>query len=560
MAERDGGRSAMTRRGLFQRALALGAVGVGADLLAACTAQVPPAASGAATAAASAAKSRVPSGQLRVAIPLGAGNELGLPSLGSPSNKPHWDLFYDYLLKVDPKSGQLQPGLASAWQMSPDGKTWTFKLRENVPFHKDQGLFSADDVKFTLETIVAAAKVTVIANQNTLRDKLDGVTVTDPQTVVVQLKEPWPGFGYHVANYGITGTVMTSKKYVGSVGIDKAAQDIVGTGPFEYVGRSNGAWMKGRAFAKYWGTPPGVAEVTLNWIPEESTRLASLLAGENEITTLPRSLMSAPLKQGFKKVSTPVGAITVYMILGGQYPGQPTYDPSFPWNKAEVRQALNLAINRDEIRSKIFGGDGEPLGVSMYPPGMPGYKPDWKPRPFDPTKAKQLLAQGGSPNGFEADAWSFLLSGVPEMMDMTEAVTNYWKAIGVRMNIKAQPLANINPLNTAYKTTGIAYPMRIIPVTTYDVITQFPVFLFPGAAHHHQWQDPDIEKLAVSTFAQDTDQRVKTMQSIFQREYDEYRTVPIISLPVSYVANARVEEWDLQDTYGLDLHTVRLKS
>src|SRR5262249_36900642 len=147
--------------------------------------------------------------------------------------------------------------------------------------------------------------------------------VPDPLTATIHLNKPWPGLGDHLADKGLPATVMVSKKYVESVGEQAAGRDLVGTGPFEYTSRIPGTSISGKALSQYWGTPPGVADVTLKFVPEDATRLAGLRAGEMDIIALPRALMDGPVREGYTKVSTPVGQVVIWMNLGGQQPSAP---------------------------------------------------------------------------------------------------------------------------------------------------------------------------------------------------------------------------------------------
>jgi peptide/nickel transport system substrate-binding protein len=544
-------RGQLTRRSFLGRAAVLG-VGASASLpfLEACANSATNVVTGKA------------SGHVTMAIPSGGfvSDANSLPNRASANEKPFLDLFYDYLLHTDLKTGQWQPGLATGWQTSADGMTWTFKLRPNVQWHKGNGTFSADDVKYTIDSITAATKTRNLTSQNILAAKVSRVEVIDPLTVAVHLTSPWPTLGDHLSNRGNLGTIMGCKKYIESVGEQTADVEIVGTGPFQYTSRVPSSQINGEVFSKYWGTPAGVAQVTLNLVPEDATRLAQLTSGEAQIVDIPRSLVASVTRSGYHRVAAAHGSTVVWFCMGGQ--SGPSYKPDNPFANQMVRQALNLAVNRDEIRKKIYSGDGSLGAVSMFSPALPGYDSgSWKARPFDPTQAKQLLSAAGYPNGFDMTLYSYQLTHAPELPDLAQAVATYWKSIGVRVNLKAGDIVSgPTALAAAHKLAGVCFPIKISVNTAYDVAGQFPTFFSPPV-QYNQWGigDPQIQGLVTKALNSDTPtERTATMRRVFQAEYESYATIPIISYPVAYVASSKVAAWDLEDVYGCDLNTVRL--
>jgi peptide/nickel transport system substrate-binding protein len=152
------------------------------------------------------------------------------------------------------------------------------------------------------------------------------------------------------------------------------------------------------------------------------------------------------------------------------------------------------------------------------------------------------------------------MSSVPEMPNLAQAVATYWQAIGVTS--KLQPI-DFNTHRAEYiarKVAGMAYPMRSTPETFYDVKGLMSTF-HQTTTGGYAYEDAEQDKLINQLYAEpDLDKQAEIARRIYDRQYTEYRIVPIINKPISYATGPRVAEWDLQGLYSIDVHKVRLKS
>ncbi len=328
---------------------------------------------------------------------------------------------HDALVKPMP-GGINTPSLAESWSQSRDGLSYEFVLRKGPKFHNGDPV-TAEDVKFSFERYRgAAAKL--------LKEKVAAVEVVDPQRVRFRLREPWPDF---MTFYGTSATGagwVVPKKYVETVGDEGFKKAPVGAGPYRFASFKPGVELVLEAFEGYWRKVPTVKQIVLRSIPEEATRAAALKKGEVDITYL----LTGPIAEEIKR--TP-GLRLPGPLLDGvfwlDFPDQ--WDPKSPWHDKRVRQAASFAIDRAAVNQ------AETLGLSRLTgsiiPRNFEYALPIEPPPYDPKKAKQLLAAAGYPNGFDAgDFYPF-----PPYDAMGEALAGYLQSIGIRSRIKTMERA-----------------------------------------------------------------------------------------------------------------------
>ena len=279
--------------------------------------------------------------------------------------------------------GRLIPGLATAWRAI-DASTWQFDLRPNVKFH-DGRPFTSADVKFTLDYILAPdstygtkARISQIAS----------VEAPDERTILIKTKGPFPT----LAN-GLSDIPMEPKHYVEAVGRAGMTAKPMGTGPFRFKRWIPGDRYELTAFSDYWGGRPSVEELVLRQIPEGSTRVAALLAGEIQIAEeLPVDLLERVQKTRNTEVADVES--TVGLLL--------TFDTrKKPFDDPRVRLALNYAVDKEKILKRLLLDRGTLLQGQPITSNTFGFNPNVKAIPYDPAKAKALLAEAGYAKGFE---------------------------------------------------------------------------------------------------------------------------------------------------------------
>ena len=270
--------------------------------------------------------------------------------------------------------GKLVPRLAISWTPeSPD--TWRFRLREGVKFH-DGKPFSADDVKFTLDYIIAPKS---LYGTKARISRIDNVTVVDGSTIVIKTKGPFP-----TLLNGLTNIPIEPKHYVESAGRSGMTAAPMGTGPFKLARWVPGDRVEFTANPIYWGGKPQIERLVIRQVPEGSTRVATLLAREVAISEeLPIDLLSTVDKSrdaAVVSVESTVGLLLTFDTRKG------------PLADRRVRLAMNLAIDKQAILDRLLLGRGTLLQGQMLTSNTFGFNPDLKPFPYDPKRAKALLA------------------------------------------------------------------------------------------------------------------------------------------------------------------------
>jgi peptide/nickel transport system substrate-binding protein len=324
---------------------------------------------------------------------------------------------HDALVKPMPGNA-MTPSLAESWNASKDGLSYEFVLRKGVKFHNGD-VMTAEDVKFSFERYRGASATD-------LKAKVARVEALDPHRVRFTLKRPWPDFMTFYATPATGAAWIVPKKYVEKVGEDGFKKAPVGAGPYRFVSFKPGVELTLEAFDGYWRKTPNVKTLVFRVIPDESTRLAALKRGEVDIAYSITGPLAEELKRTPGLTLTPTFfPFTIWIVFTEQW------DPKSPWHDRRVRLAANLAIDRQSINQAAYLGYSK-LAHSFVPQGMEYF---WAPPPYayDAMRAKQLLAEAGYPNGF--DAGDFSAEAVYGAA-IGEPVVNYLQAVGIRLKLR----------------------------------------------------------------------------------------------------------------------------
>ncbi len=375
-----------------------------------------------------------PEGSLTVALST-LEAETFLPWNGGGGRTPYLELIYEYLVYVDPETEEPQPGLATSWEMSDDGMSWTFEIREGVPFHEDWGEVTAEDVAYSIEKIMSEESIAGPAGS--MRRIIESVEAVDTYTAVVHMLAPFPELvrGYLTdANQ----TVIVCKEYVESVGEEEANLHPIGTGAYTLAEEHQQAQpivLKAvEGVENHWRVSPEFETITFLNVPEEATRVAMLLAGEVDLAPISYdSIETIEAAGGLHVESVPRNWSPLIRFGGIMDPEvDPTrYNAEVPWNDVRVRQAMNYAVDKEAIAEEIFHGQAEPGGSSM--PVPPFFEVE--PYPYDPDMATQLLEDAGYAEGFPITLKTFTTNPGAELPLIGEAVALYWEAIGLDVTI-----------------------------------------------------------------------------------------------------------------------------
>src|SRR5882672_6006683 len=282
----------------------------------------------------------------------------------------------EFLVGIDRRTGAYIPELAEQWEMAPDGKTWTITLRQGIKFHDNWGEFTAKDVRHAVFLITQPESVQSdastwrtlmgIAKKDTSEDVAkkvqQGVDIIDDYKVVFRLKQAVPEFVETIS--ANTDLVIESKARWDAGGKELYGQKVVGTGPFEFVERKVSSYVLYKRVENHWRKTPEVKELEFRWVPEGVTRLATLLAEEVHISDVDRALQADAVAKGMKISSSTLHAMEHYWSFGGLYFATPEkLDTKLPFTNKRVRQAMNMAINRQAIAQSLLGGKVEPVRI-----------------------------------------------------------------------------------------------------------------------------------------------------------------------------------------------------
>jgi peptide/nickel transport system substrate-binding protein len=329
---------------------------------------------------------------------------------------PFWILtaMHDALVKPMP-GNSMTPSLAESWTLSPDNKTYEFKLRAGLKFHNGDP-FTAEDVKFSFERSKGA---------RILKEKVREVEIAGPHRVRFHLHEPWPDFMSFYGTFVTGAGWIVPKKYVEQVGPDGFKRAPVGLGPYKFVSHTPGIELVMEANEQYWRKVPSVKRLVFKSVPESTTRVAMLKRGEVDIAYLLDVPQAQELKRDPNLKLAFSGGIAVFFL---DFLEQ--WDPKSPWHDKRVRLAASLAIDRQALSDAETLGASKPAG-NFIPKGFEFALPLEPPR-YDPERAKKLLAEAGYPNGFDAGE----LHQLPPYFSLGEGIVNYLQAVGIRMRMR----------------------------------------------------------------------------------------------------------------------------
>jgi peptide/nickel transport system substrate-binding protein len=423
---------------------------------------------------------------------------------------------------VKPMPGNINtPSLAESWTQSKDGLTYEFVLRKGVKFHNGEPVTAAD-VKFSFERYRGAgAKL--------LKERVREVQIVDPGRVRFVLKDPWPDF---MTFYGTSATGsgwIVPKAYVEKVGEDGFKRAPIGAGPYRFVSFDPGVELVMEANEGYWRKVPNVKRLVYRSMAEETTRAAALKKGEVDIAYLLTGPVAEDIQRtpGFKLVAPRESQGTFWLDLPDQW------DPKSPWHDRRVRQAASHAIDRQALNQAETLGFSKPTG-SLIPRALE-FSRFFEPDPFDPVRAKRLLAEAGYPNGFDAGEfypW-------PPYFSMGEALAQYLGAVGIRTRIRTMERA---AMTTAWRERKLKNVIVGITGAGGNAATRLDAYVSKNGIYTSGVM-PDVEDL-FQRQARETDvkKREALIHQIQQILRDRLTHVPIYELAFIWGVGPRVEE------------------
>lgn len=394
-----------------------------------------------------------PSGEKTAVAP--AGKTLVYCSEGSPEgfdpaqytggttfDAVSWTMF-NTLAQFKRGETTVEPGLAESWDVSKDGKTYTLHLRKGVKFHttdyfKPTREFNADDVVFSFQRMInkdfafnkAYPAEFPYASDMALPDNIASVVKVDDNTVKMTLKDIDAAF---IQNIAMPFAVIQSAEYAAQLEKAGKASEInvlpVGTGPFVFKSYQKDTQIRYVKNPDYWAKDDvKIDNLVFSITKDSSVRAQKVQAGECNVSAYPKTAeIDAAKKSGKVTVMDQPGFNVGYLGYNVE---------KGPLAKLEVRQALDMAINKDAILQAVYQSAGT-KATNPMPPTQWSYNPNLKDAPYDPEKAKELLKKAGIPADYSLNLWAMPVQRPynPNAKLMAEMVQADWAKVGVKANI-----------------------------------------------------------------------------------------------------------------------------
>ncbi|MFY0633418.1 MAG: ABC transporter substrate-binding protein [Vannielia sp.] len=457
---------------------------------------------------------------------------------------------YEGLTRYKPGTLEVAPGLAESWEVSEDGTEYTFKLRSGVTFH-DGTPFNAEAVKFNFDRMLKEDHPFHNTGPFPLAfffSSVEETTAVDDTTVKFKLSAPYAPF---LSNLAYPTGLMVSPAAVEAGGADFGRAP-VGTGPFKFVEwRANEAVVIDK-YEDYWGEPAGAQAVVFRPIEDANTRVAEMIAGGIDMMVeVPPTALSQFQGDEFNVVEQ-AGPHVWFLILNAK---------EGPMADKKVRQAVNYAINKEAIVNDVLEGTAD-VAAGPTPPAFAwAYNDELSPYPYDPEKAKALLAEAGA----EGASLTFYVteggSGMLDPVAMGTAIQADLAAVGLDVKIETYEwntfLGNVNPgLEGKADMAEMAW-MTNDPDTLPYLALRTDAWPDKGGFNSGYYSNPKVDELLESArTAVDQEERAalyKEMQTIVQ---DDAPWVFIANWKQNAVTNDRVENFSLEPSFLLQLEKV----
>jgi peptide/nickel transport system substrate-binding protein len=477
------------------------------------------------------------------------------------------------------EKGEMIPGVASDWSISEDGLTWTVTVRDGVQFH-DGSPLTAEDVlwtwnhEFGLESI-PYSKSTTGQSQAQVTERIEQTGPNQVSVVMTQIDSSFPVGMIAEAGPNAIGHILPKRATLHDEAEEAAYdQNPIGAGPLRLTRHVQAEVMEFERFDDFYYQPENglpedrrvkIESWALRLVPEEATRVAALRAGEADI--VPASLASREQVEagGGRLIFGPEG-VYVRARLDGCW-----HDSELPCGDKRVRQALDYAINKEIIRDQLYGGPEvfQAKGWAHVTPGALGYSPELDPFPFDPDKARQLLAEAGyktpeNPSGKDfgkliVNTW--VSTSMPYLPEGAQIAADSWRReLGIDAEVRVGDEASINAARRDGALAG--------QVTWRDNEARLDGSSISRSSYGTPEQtdrlsnDPELHTLVKSTLGViDQAERPLALNRLYLRLREETHELGIGYVNIPWAVGPRVKTWQpfAFSFYPSGMHTITLE-
>ena len=422
--------------------------------------------------------------------------------------------------------GSVVPGLAESWEISDDGLTYTFKLRDGVTFH-DGTTMDAEDVKFSLDRINAEDSANA---QKALYAAISEVNVIDALTVEVKLSEPNGNMLFNLA-WGDAVIVAPES-------IENIKQTPIGTGAFKFDSWTQGDKVELSKNPDYWGTPAKLDKATFKFISDPTAAFAAMMAEDVDVFSNFPAPENLPQFEADPRFQVLIGSTEGETILS-------INNKMAPFDNVKVREAVAHAIDRQAIIDGAMFGYGTPIGTH-FAPHNPAYVDLTGLSNFDPEKARTLLAEAGFPDGFET---TLDLPPPSYARRGGEIIASQLAAVGIKAEIRNVEWAQW--LETVFK--GKNFGLTIVSHTE-----PMDIGIYAKPDYYFQYDNPAFQDLMTKlNSTTDTDMRNQLLGDAQKMISEDYVNGYLFQLAALSVAKAGVQGlWANAPTQATDLTAV----
>jgi peptide/nickel transport system substrate-binding protein len=483
---------------------------------------------------------------------------------------------HGFLLSRELKDGVLSisPGIATDWENSADGKTWTFTIRDGGKFH-DGSDITPEDVLWTLTYSIGpqAQEYSRSKSSLALSKAMDRIELTGSNQVSVVSQRPAPDLLpdlSEVSGGWTIGVILPKREepFDDKAALDAYNRNPIGAGYSKVVKQEKGDLITYERFEDFYHQPKyGLSDKRLKFsqldvrlVPEEAVRVAALRAGDADIGPVSLSALEQVETGGGRIIFGQEGALLDVMTYG-------CWLVEHPCNDIKVRQAWNYAIDKELIRDQLFGGPEVLVlrGWFRLTPSTIGYTQELDPWPYDPDKARKLLADAGYPGGDGFGKVTFnviTIATLPLLTETAQVVGDMWKKeLGLDVEVKVWDEAAIEEqLDNNEKLYG--QPVWNQAETRIDASTNLRRNWTLDDRRDRPHNDQELFTLQRDTLAVfDPVKRVEALESTYQRLRSEAYTLGIGYVNIPWGVGPRIETWqpDPLSAYPSAMHTLVLK-